>query len=112
MRTHSESLIPALVSVFFLLLAACAPQSPASDNTATTAGQFDPRDLSGFWLRDRPDPNEHPPFTPAGQAMMKDRRPDHLVRVPTDGNDPMYKCNPQGFPRLVWDENEPIEIVH
>ena len=24
----------------------------------------------------------------------------------------MYACNPQGFPRLAWDENEPIEIIH
>jgi hypothetical protein len=23
----------------------------------------------------------------------------------------MYRCNPQGFPRLVWEENEPIEII-
>ena len=102
-------LIPAVVFLLFLSLAGCAQQQPAAE---TAAGQFDPHDLSGFWLRERPDENEHPPFTPAGQAMMKGRLPDHLVRVPTDGNDPMYKCNPQGFPRLVWDENEPIEIVH
>jgi len=50
-------------------------------------------------------------MTPAGVKAMEGRRPDYLTKVPTENNDPMYKCNPQGFPRLVWEENEPIEIV-
>ncbi len=43
---------------------------------------------------------------------MRGRLPDYLATVPSDSNDPMYRCNPQGFPRLVWEENEPIEFVH
>jgi hypothetical protein len=42
---------------------------------------------------------------------MKGRVPDNTVAVPALGNDPRYQCNPQGFPRLLFD-NEPIEFVH
>ena len=45
-------------------------------------------------------------------VAMRGRLPDHLAAVSSDSNDPMYRCNPQGFPRLVWEENEPIEFVH
>ena len=44
-------------------------------------------------------------------AAMKGRIPDRVARVPSESNDPMFRCNPQGFPRLVWEENEPIEFV-
>lgn len=113
MRNRLVALKPALLSVLFLSLAvgACAPmESPETAGTAT--GQFDPQDFSGIWLGRGPRSNEHPPLTPAGMEMIADRRPDYLVDVPTDGNDPMYQCNPQGFPRLAWDENEPFEFIH
>jgi hypothetical protein len=50
---------------------------------------------------------------------MKGRVPDSQARggllpvatLPTETNDPIYQCNPQGFPRLVWDENEPLEFI-
>lgn len=84
-------------------------QQPPRAPIAT--GPFDPHDLSGFYIRSRERPKEHPPLTPAGVAAMKGRVPDDDAKLPTDGNDPMYKCNPQGFPRLVWEENEPIEFV-
>ena len=51
-------LIPALVFTGSLSLAGCAQQQPAAQ---TAAGEFDRRDLSGFWLRVRSEPNEHPP---------------------------------------------------
>jgi hypothetical protein len=72
---------------------------------------YDPKDLSGFWLRNTIRPQDAPPLTDAGKKAMEGRRPDYLTKVPTENNDPMYRCNPQGFPRLVWEENEPIEIV-
>ncbi len=72
---------------------------------------FDAKDLSGFWMRNTVRPKDAPPLTDAGRAAMKGRISDEMARVPTEQNDPMYKCNPQGFPRLVWEENEPIEIV-
>ena len=72
---------------------------------------FDPKDLSGFFIRNTVRPRESPPLTAAGKKAMEGRIPDEAAKFPTDQNDPMYKCNPQGFPRLVWEENEPIEIV-
>ena len=93
-----------LVALFLSSLAAFA-QAPAAQR------KFDPRDLSGYWLRNAVRPREHPPLTPAGVAAMKGRVPDSKARVPTESNDPMYRCNPQGFPRLVWEENEPIEFI-
>src|SRR5688572_17093240 len=72
---------------------------------------FDPKDFSGYWIRNTVRPKESPPLTEAGKAAMKGRMPDYLSKVPTENNDPMYKCNPQGFPRLVWEENEPFEMV-
>ncbi len=84
--------------------AAAAPAPP--DNRP-----FDPKDLSGYWLKNTVRPKDSPPLTPAGVKAMEGRKPDYLTKVPTENNDPMYKCNPQGFPRLVWEENEPLEIV-
>lgn len=78
---------------------------------ADAQGRFDPRDLSGYWLRNTVRPRNNPPLTPAGVEAMKGRIPDDKARVPSESNDPMYGCNPQGFPRLVWEENEPIEFV-
>jgi hypothetical protein len=33
-------------------------------------------------------------------------------RSSTCSNDPIHACNPIGFPRHVWEENEPIEFVY
>jgi len=74
-------------------------------------GKFDPKDLSGYWLRNAVRLRNAPPLTPAALEAMKGRIPIPKVRVPSESNDPMYTCNPQGFPRLVWEENEPIEFI-
>jgi hypothetical protein len=81
--------------------------------SSLTFGQakFDPRDFSGYWLRNTVRPKQGPPLTPAGLKAKEGRRADDDVKLPTDSNDPMYKCNPQGFPRLVWEENEPLEFI-
>jgi hypothetical protein len=119
MRNRLVTVIAVLASALLLLpLAAFAQeQRPAGGrNDAPPAAPpdnrpFDPKDLSGYWLRNTVRPQEHPPLTAAGQKAIEGRKPDYLNKVPTENNDPMYKCNPQGFPRLVWEENEPIEIV-
>src|SRR3954471_1674211 len=80
-------------------------------SSALAQAKFDPHDFSGYWLRNRVRPKDHPPLTEAGKKAMTGRRADDDVKLPTDSNDPMYKCNPQGFPRLVWEENEPVEFV-
>ena len=82
------------------LLAACAVLTAlglASLATfAQTGGQaaFDPKDLSGYWLRSTVRPRNAPPLTPAGVEAMKGRIPNPKVRVPSETNDPMYACNP------------------
>ena len=98
MRVRSLSVLTVLVSTVLV-------------STPADAQQFNPRDFSGYWLRNTVRPKEHPPLTPAGIEAMKGRIPDDDTRLPSDSNDPMYKCNPQGFPRLVWEENEPLEII-
>ena len=80
-------------------------------SSAFAQAKFDPHDFSGFWLRNRVRPKDHPPLTEAGKKAIVGRHADDDVKLPTDSNDPMYKCNPEGFPRLVWEENEPIEFV-
>lgn len=95
----------AVLAALFLSSFAALAQAPTTQRT------FDPRDLSGYWLRNTVRPKDFPPLTPAGVEAMKGRLPDSKARVPSDSNDPMYRCNPQGFPRLVWEENEPIEFI-
>jgi hypothetical protein len=105
-----------LLLVFVLSLPALAETEPAPQQQTqarpAATGKFDPRDFTGYWIRRGPRPNDPPPLTPAGIKAMEGRIPDYKAKFPTDQNDPMYSCNPQGFPRLVWEENEPIEMAH
>jgi len=117
MRICLLSLAACTVVVLFLSLAAAAePVPPLGQQQANTgtAAKFDPRDFSGIWLLGRNSqtigPNE-PALTPAGVAAMKGRIPESAVRVPGESNDPIRQCNPNGFPRLVFDA-EPVEFVH
>jgi hypothetical protein len=116
MRNRLLMWIPVLLSVFVLSLPALgeaepAPQQQTQARPAAT-GKFNPRDFTGYWIRRGPRPNDPPPLTPAGIKAMEGRIPDYKAKFPTDQNDPMYSCNPQGFPRLVWEENEPIEMIN
>jgi hypothetical protein len=86
----------------------------------TSAGQrqvkFDPRDLTGIWLRsggDRSISPKAPPLTPEGQARMAKNIPARSrsplapsPKVPSESNDPAFACNPKGFPRIL------IDIAH
>lgn len=93
-----------------VLTSLCLASFAAFAQTGAPA-TFDPKDLSGYWLRNTVRPRNAPPLTPAGVEAMKGRLPNPKVKVPSETNDPMYACNPQGFPRLVWEENEPIEFI-
>ena len=108
MRTRLTVWIPTL----FAILVLTPPVLAQAQRGAAATGKFDPRDFTGYWMRNGPRPNDPPPLTPRGLKAMEGRVPDYKSKVPTDVNDPMYACNPQGFPRLVWEENEPIEMVH
>jgi hypothetical protein len=82
------------------------------------AGQFNPRDFSGIWLKQGGNnafgPNR-PALTARGMEILNPRIPsrsDARVRVnnPTESNYPTYECNPDGFPNLLLD-SEPFEII-
>jgi len=98
-------------------------------SAATAQTQFDPHDLSGIWTISghRSISANVPPMTPAGEARLNANKPtrgrflgeplngEHpgfvrAVTVPSLGNDPAHKCNPNGFPRLLLDP-EPVEFL-
>jgi hypothetical protein len=93
-----------------------APGRQVPSRTSTQA--FNPHDLSGVW--------EHEgiggdiasgsvsPMTPWGQAKFDAARPGFGSRrvPPTEDNDPVLICDPQGFPRAMSLENpEPMEFI-
>jgi hypothetical protein len=93
--------------IAFLLLTA----SFFSQNLAAQA--FDPRDLSGVFTIRHPSGYEGmgepvPPRTPEGQerfsqtvtARTSQERPVGVM--PAFGNDPIMKCDPMGFPRVLF----------
>src|ERR1051325_5468833 len=80
------------------------------------AGQpFDAHDLSGVWQLapggggQGPGDN-FPPLTPWGQAKYDANKPGYGPKAAPGGNDPILKCDPMGFPRIlfvIW----PFEII-
>jgi hypothetical protein len=46
-------------------------------------------------------PGHQPPYTPEGLEALKLTKPSNGLRsvLPTETNDPVFSCNPQGFPR-------------
>lgn len=116
MRSASMGLMLLLVAVLALSVsgiaeAASGQQAPRAE---TVRRQFDPRDLSGIWLQAGGGEalgRNVPPMTAAGTAKLRERIPTGTVPKPSLSNDPLYKCNPMGFPRLVLD-GEPIEFIH
>jgi hypothetical protein len=83
---------------------------------------FNPGDLSGVWLRGGFQALSDwlpPRMTPAGDAMFRKSIvavPNELtqgdVPPPIKGNDPIMKCDPWGFPRVLWDFAAPMEFAH
>lgn len=86
---------------------------PPSDEKPEPAPK---RDISGIWdppneagiqplganeMRDDGKPEHQPPYTEAGLAALKLTKPSNGFRsvLPTETNDPVFSCNPQGMPR-------------
>ncbi len=80
------------------------------------AMQFDARDLSGLWVRTGggggigPSANI-PPLTPEGRAKMTGRVGTGDVPLPVYSNDPKFRCNPSGFPRILYSGTYPFEFA-
>ena len=91
-----------------------------------SAGNFDPHDLTGVWMQDRPRPGtvlerywiyeltaEEPPMTEWGLAQFHAAKSSYGVHaVPiSQTNDSLYhNCTPPGFPRAYF-HAFPIQIV-
>jgi hypothetical protein len=78
---------------------------------------FNPRDLSGVWLRQGGQgiSNMPPKLTAAGEAIFKQSVPLESLaasQAPLQGNDPIMRCDPWGFPRVMLDFGAPIEFAH
>src|SRR5437870_12935277 len=76
----------------------------------------DTHDLSGVWQLapggggQGPGDN-FPPLTAWGQARYDANKPGYGPKAAPGGNDPILKCDPMGFPRILfvlW----PFEIIH
>src|SRR5438105_15171260 len=79
------------------------------------AATFNAHDLSGVWQLapggggQGPGDN-FPPLTPWGKAKYDANKPGYGPKAAPGGNDPILKCDPTGFPRilfLIW----PFEII-
>ena len=105
--------MPVIVTVVVVLLT-----DAGAGSAQAQGGGFDPRDLSGIYVRTGGDPgfgpvDSMPPLTPAGEAELRNvilpgpsRHP--LAREASDAapsNDASLACNPKGFPRLLLESN-------
>jgi hypothetical protein len=130
MRSHYVRLMMAAVLCLVVSgIAVGQAQKKAAEKKAAAPGKkYDPRDFTGFWEGpppgERPAEEARPAFTAQGAELQKKRMPIYIskterlknvenpgCRHATCSNDPIHACNPVGFPRLVWEENEPIEFI-
>src|SRR5690242_15515301 len=124
-ETVRNSILASLAAVLSLLVAHAA--GPAAQGRQRNTGEgfisegipkmpnppgpAPKRDLSGAWVgpgtSNKPDPA--PPMTPAGQAIVKQRKAyttatnlgSNQDAAPGASNDPFITCDPLGFPRNV-----------
>jgi hypothetical protein len=89
-----------------------AANSQAPKAQATDAKSFDPHDLNGIWVltprRQMAITENRPPMTPWGQAKLGQVRSSWtnpalgIKAAPeSEWNDPLYKCDPAGYPRTM-----------
>jgi hypothetical protein len=102
-----------------------AQERPAAAKPPAAAS-FDPHDLSGVWMQDRPRPGrvierywicelspDEPPMTLWGLAQFHAAKSSFGSRAfpIAETNDPTYKsCSPPGFPRAIF-HAFPLQIV-
>ncbi len=120
MRVRFVPFAPLLASMLFIAFmtsvsgtaAVPLPERGPAGEAGSARQDFDPRDLSGIWrLTQGRGVEPAPPMTPEGALLHGARLTDREAGSPALSNDPIYACNPQGFPRLVYDENEPVEFL-
>jgi hypothetical protein len=125
--------IPAIILVFCVGTAGAQGKEDfkAKYDAIKGSAPADPHDLSGVWemtVLDHTLGTPPPPLTEAGKKAMKGRigdtpgvpraivnavkdSPDvHFASGPVRSNAPWLQCNPEGFPRLLNDD-EPMEMI-
>ena len=121
MRIRSTSSVIAVGAALFFLSAGFGRAVPLSETESapreTTAIQSDTHDLSGLWVRTGGGggigPSSGiPPLTPEGIEKMSGRVGTGDVPLPVYSNDPKYRCNPSGFPRILYTGTYPFEFAH
>src|SRR5487761_673647 len=117
MRFGFLALALAIVSTLAFAPAARA-QALQQTGAATKDQAFDPHDLSGAWGRHGKSGstlsrNNVPPMTPWAQARYAANKPGigRADRVVPLGNDPVMQCDPIGFPRVMFYDAYPTEII-
>jgi len=125
MRNHSLGIALAFVIAWnFSWTAAAQTKQPSAPPAAPSP--FDPHDLSGVWMQDRPRMStvlerywiyeltlEEPPMTAWGLAQYQAAKSSfgaHAYPI-AETNDPIYhSCSPTGFPRAFF-HAFPLQIV-
>jgi hypothetical protein len=127
MRSRSLSVTFTVAATLLLSLSASAQvygpsteghRSPQSTKAASAAPKpaYDPHDLSGVWwgrnfgfMNGAPWPN----FTDDGRKLFEANKPGFgpTAVLPALGNDPQAHCNPLGYPRAIFQNGRPMEIV-
>jgi hypothetical protein len=125
MKNRAIALSLALATAF-VFSAVSRAQSKKPDEAPAASAGFDPRDLSGVWMQDRPRMitvnerywiyefnKEEPPMTAWGLAQYNAAKSSYGTRsYPiAETNDPVYhSCAPSGFPRAFF-HAFPLQIV-
>ena len=131
MGNRPRRAIIAVVAAVFIVLTGLGETMSLSATERTGAGagvkQFDAHDLTGLWVRTDPNstasvrgrfrtdgvgpPASMPPLTAAGAAHMSGRVGTGDLPLPVFSNDPKFKCNPSGFPRILYTSAYPFEFA-
>jgi hypothetical protein len=96
-----------VLAAYVVNVPAALADNPTAEAESEGAAAFDPRDLSGHWVRISPaesaraafNPDEDPPLTPEGRAMTDRNRPGYGPRRSMERNDPLGRCYPTGLVR-------------
>jgi hypothetical protein len=127
MRNYSLGMLFAMILSFSpAVYGQAKPPAKPGPTAAGSSKPFDPRDLSGVWMEDRPRPDtvlerywiyelnlEEPPMTAWGRAQYDATKSSFGTRsYPiAETNDPIYHtCTPTGFPRVLL-HPFPMQIV-
>jgi hypothetical protein len=126
----TRSVAPKVVLALLIALPVAKAQTAAPQSGAQKDHKSAPapkHDISGTWdpgdngigqlgaraVPEDGNPAHRLPYTPAGQEALKLNKPSNSVRavLPTETNDPVVACDPQGMPREDLYEMRTTQII-